>query len=102
MKLYPDAKLHIYSSMKIYDGDHDEIHFEELYRRLKTLKGVIYYGSKPQTEVLTQMKKCKMLLYPNTFPETYCNVLMEARACKTPFITSDKGRRILCDLKSAG
>ena len=32
-----------------------------------------------------------MLLYPNTYPETYCNVIMEARACRTPFITTDLG-----------
>ena len=37
------------------------------------------------------MKTCYALLYPNTYPETFCNVIMEARASKTPFVTSDKG-----------
>ena len=91
LKLYPNARLHVFSSMAIYDGQAMEVHFEELYRRLQTLDGVIYYGSKPQAEVLACMKICKLMLYPNVFPETYCNAIMEARACKTPFITSAKG-----------
>lgn len=92
IKLFPEAKLHVFSSMKIYDGDlHDQIYFNTLYEKLKNIKGIIYHGTKPQKEVLKCMDKCKLLLYPNTFPETYCNVLMEARASETPFITSDKG-----------
>ena len=89
---FPEAKLHIFSSMVIYDGQiHDEMYFNQLYAKLKNIKGIIYHGSKTQEEVLQYMDHATMLLYPNTFPETYCNVIMEARASNTPFITSDKG-----------
>jgi glycosyltransferase involved in cell wall biosynthesis len=54
-------------------------------------KGLIFHGSKTKKEVLEQMKKCCLLLYPNVYPETFCNVLMESRACRTPFITSYLG-----------
>jgi len=92
IKKYPTAKLHIFSSMEIYDGKiHDELYFNQLYDKLKKIKGIIYHGSTIQKEVLKCMGKANLLLYPNTFPETYCNVLMEARASETPFITSNKG-----------
>ena len=90
--LFPEAKLHIFSSMVIYDGQiHDEMYFNQLYSKLKNIKGIVYHGSVNHEELLQYMDRATMLLYPNTFPETYCNVIMEARASKTPFITSDKG-----------
>jgi len=89
---FPEAKLHIFSSMAIYDGQsHDEIYFNQLYKKLKTIKGIVYHGSVTQEEVLQYMDRATMLLYPNTFAETYCNVIMEARASRTPFITSNRG-----------
>jgi len=65
--------------------------FNKIYDSLKEMTGVIYSGSIPQREVLDRLKHSYALLYPNTYPETYCNVIMEARACRTPFITSDLG-----------
>lgn len=88
----PNAILHIYSSMKIYGSSPlDEAQFKGVYDTLKGMEGVIYHSSKPRSEVLKQMKKSTALLYPNTYPETYCNVIMEARSCLTPFITSNLG-----------
>ena len=88
----PEAILHIYSSMAIYDGQVlDQLHFQRLYDKLKTISGIIYHGSVKHSEVIDQMRKSKMLLYPNTYPETFCNVMMEARSCFTPFVTSRKG-----------
>jgi glycosyltransferase involved in cell wall biosynthesis len=91
---YPTATLHVFSSMKIYGAENlDELYFSKMYGDLKNnrYKGVTYHGSQPQEIVLNQMKKTFMLLYPNVYPETYCNVVMESRACYTPFITTDLG-----------
>jgi glycosyltransferase involved in cell wall biosynthesis len=91
---YPTATLHVFSSMKIYGAENlDDLYFSKMYGDLKNnrYKGVIYHGSQPQRIVLDQMKKTFMLLYPNVYPETYCNVVMESRACHTPFITTDLG-----------
>ena len=89
---YPESNLKVYSSMKIYgDTTNDRLVFEPLYTKLRALKGVEYIGSVPRQELLFEMNRSFMLLYPNTFPETYCNVVMEARSCRTPFITSNKG-----------
>ena len=91
---YPTATLHVFSSMKIYGAEElDDLHFGKMFRDMKggRFKNLIFHGSVPQEEMLKVMSKSFMLLYPNTYPETYCNVLMEARACRTPFITTDLG-----------
>ena len=92
IKKYPKAKLHVYSSMAIYGAPElDEIQFGAMLKGLESMEGVISHGSRPHNEVMTQLKRSYLLLYPNTYPETFCNVLMESRACMTPFITSDLG-----------
>ena len=91
---YPTAKLHIFSSMAIYGAEQlDDLHFGKMFADMKggRFKNLIFHGSVPQEEMLEVMNKSFMLLYPNTYPETYCNVVMEARACRTPFITTDLG-----------
>lgn len=91
-RLYPEAKLHVFSSMAIYgDKTADLFEFESLYTSLKSKAGVFYHGSVPKRIMLDTMKKCAFLLYPNTYPETFCNVVMEARSCRTPILTSDLG-----------
>jgi len=90
---YPTAELHIFSSMKIYQmaAEQEKMMFDVLYNKLKAMKGVKYYGSVNQEKLWHHMSESQLLLYPNTYPETYCNVLMEARSLMTPFITSDLG-----------
>ncbi len=91
---YPTAKLHIFSSMAIYGAEElDDLHFGKMFADMKggRFKNLIFHGSVPQEEMLKVMNQSFMLLYPNTYPETYCNVIMEARACRTPFITTDLG-----------
>ena len=91
---YPTATLHLFSSMKIYGAEQlDDLHFGKMFEDLRNgrFKNVIHHGSVPQEEMLKCMRESFMLLYPNTYPETYCNVIMEARACRTPFITTNLG-----------
>jgi len=92
INVYPQAKLHIFSSMKIYDQSLlDELHFSNVYKLMNTIQGIVYHGTQLRETVMDTMAECKLLLYPNTFPETYCNVINEARAVQTPFITTDLG-----------
>ena len=92
IKKYPTAKLHVFSSMAIYGAKQlDEMHFKAMLEGLERMEGVTSYGSRPHEEVMAQLQKSFMLLYPNVYPETYCNVLMESRAAHTPFITTDRG-----------
>lgn len=92
IKKYPTAKLHVFSSMAIYGAKQlDEMHFKAMLEGLERMEGVKSYGSRPHEEVMQQLQKSFMLLYPNTYPETFCNVILESKAAYTPFITSDKG-----------
>jgi len=90
---YPTARLHVFSSMKIYGAEHLDDMMGRMIPDLKEgrFKGVIYHGSQPHQILIDQMKKTWMLLYPNVYPETYCNVIMEARSCRMPFITTFLG-----------
>ncbi|MFA6462367.1 MAG: glycosyltransferase family 4 protein [Candidatus Woesearchaeota archaeon] len=91
---YPEATLHIFSSMKIYGAEQlDDLHFGKMFNDMKNgrFKGLVFHGTQSQKEMLKYMNTSFMLLYPNTYPETFCNVIMEARACRTPFITTDLG-----------
>jgi glycosyltransferase involved in cell wall biosynthesis len=91
---HPAATLHVFSSMKIYGAEKlDDLHFGKMFNDLRTgrFKGVVFHGSRPHQEVIDSMKESYLLLYPCTYPETYCNVVMEARSCVLPFITSKLG-----------
>lgn len=91
-KEFPDYKLKIYSSMKIYGAEAmDNLMFKTAYEKLKALPNVEYHSSEPRTEILRQLKRAKLLLYPNTYPETFCNAINDAMSCGTPFVTSWKG-----------
>jgi len=94
VKKYPTATLHIYSSMKIYGAEHlDDLNFGKMFSDMKggRFKNLVWHGSVSHDELMEALKTSYMLLYPNTYPETYCNVIMESRACNTPFITTDLG-----------
>lgn len=90
---YPDATLDIYSSMKIYGESAYALddQFKKHYEQISKLPGVKYYGTKSQDEVMKAMAQAQYLLYPNTYPETFCNVVNEAKAYNVVTITSDKG-----------
>ena len=88
----PNATLEVYSSMKIYGADEIiDKQFEPMYNSLNRMEGVAYKGSVDHSTYLDALDKAHVLLYPNVFDETYCNVLMEARASETIFVTSNTG-----------
>jgi len=75
----PPAKLHVFSSMKVYREDEPE-QFKDLYRLAGRLPGVVYHGSVGQARLRRQITRCRALAYPCVFPETSCIAAMEAMA----------------------
>jgi glycosyltransferase involved in cell wall biosynthesis len=75
----PGARLHVFSSMKIY-GSEDTPAFEELYRRAQDLEGVEYQGAQGQKAIREITARCRVLAYPCIFAETSCITAMEAMA----------------------
>ncbi len=88
---FPECRLKIFSSMKVYQLDHSEDPYRELYHRFESLPGVEYIGSIPQHQLASELKSVHILCYPNTFPETGCIAVMEAMASGCHVITSDLG-----------
>ncbi len=90
-RCFPDAELHIYSSMKVYTPDESADQFTHLYDRSRQLAGAVYKGSVPQPELAEAMKTLSILAYPNTFVETSCIALMEALAAGLFVLTTKLG-----------
>jgi len=76
----PDAQLHVYSSMKVYNPATQKDDNRELYHLAQRLPGVHYHGSVGQAELRRTAQQCRALAFPSTFPETSCIAAMEAMA----------------------
>lgn len=79
VKNIPDAQLHVFSSMKVYNSE-EEPYYTAIYNSLASKKGVVYHGSVGQKELREFTPQCRVLAYPCTFPETSCITAMEAMA----------------------
>ena len=91
-RIFPGYKLHICSSMQVYNNQWDDkLIFGKIFSEIKNTGNIKYHGAISKSKVFLKMLESYILLYPNTFPETYCNVIMECRAAKLPFVTSDRG-----------
>jgi hypothetical protein len=88
---HPQAELHLYSSMKVYNDAAGDREFVPLYDKLRALPGVTYFGSQPQPILAQAFRRASVLSYPNVFPETSCIVVMEALASGMHVVTSDMG-----------
>jgi glycosyltransferase involved in cell wall biosynthesis len=89
-----DAELHIFSSCKIYGKEFsssEDKKFEELYRRCKSISGVVYRGSIPNDQLRSELPDFDILAYPNTFEETSCISVIEALCAGLRVVTSDLG-----------
>ncbi|MBZ9993109.1 glycosyltransferase [Mesorhizobium sp. BH1-1-4] len=73
-----DAELHIWSSMRLYHQD--DMKYQPLYARAQALKGVIYHGIAPNSELKSALRDIHFLAYPSTFEETSCLAVVDAMA----------------------
>jgi glycosyltransferase involved in cell wall biosynthesis len=88
----PDAELHVFSDMKIYQysDEKDQERCGHIYAKLDQ-PGVVNHGSVGQEELARQLADCKILAYTNKFPETSCIAAMEAQAAGCVVVTSELG-----------
>jgi len=77
--LIAGAELHVFSSMKVY-RQQEQAEYLQLYEELRQMPGVVYHGSVGQKELREAAQQCRVLAYPNIFPETSCIAAMEAMA----------------------
>ena len=84
---FPDARLGVFSSMKVYQPTDDK--YAALYERCRATPGVEYFGSVPQPQLASWLRGAAVLTYPNVYPETACIAVMEAMAAGCHIVTAD-------------
>jgi predicted O-linked N-acetylglucosamine transferase (SPINDLY family) len=88
---YPEAELHVYSSMKVYQHDEATDPGRALYEQCRSTPGVKYLGSVSQSVLAQALAGGTILSYPSTVAETSCIVVMEALAAGLHVVTSNLG-----------
>jgi glycosyltransferase involved in cell wall biosynthesis len=89
----PQAQLHLFTSMKVYNAE-DSDEYKEMYQTALKLPGVRYHGAVGQAELRETAQKCRALAYPCTFPETSCIAAMEAMAAGCAIVSTSVGALI--------
>lgn len=93
---HPDAKLHVFAGFDTYrDGlgpnlPNWENDWRTLAETLQRMPGCIVHGNILQEELAREFKKSAILVYPNTFNETFCVTAAEAQAAGCAIVTSDR------------
>ena len=92
----PDAELHVFSSMRVYDSANAPVAiadkaFEPVFQKLRATPGVIHHGSVTQDKLAEALLSSSLMVYPNTFEETSCIAAIESLAAGVPVITSRRG-----------
>jgi glycosyltransferase involved in cell wall biosynthesis len=93
---HPDAELHIFSGLKVYEGtgsytDSLEAQYKPVMAKLATIKGVTVHGNVLQRDLAREFMKSSILAYPNSFEETSCITAIEAMAAGCVVVTSRRG-----------
>jgi glycosyltransferase involved in cell wall biosynthesis len=88
----PDAELHVFSDMGMYQytPEDNQESCGHIYAKLDQ-PGVVNRGSVGNRELAKGLSECKILAYPNTFEETSCITAMEAQAAGCVVVTTKLG-----------
>jgi glycosyltransferase involved in cell wall biosynthesis len=93
IKAVPEARLHLFTSMKVYNAEETD-DYTRMYDLAQNLPGVEYRGSVGQAELRETALQCRALAYPCTFPETSCIAAMEAMAAGCAVVSTSAGALI--------
>ncbi|MCO6430827.1 MAG: glycosyltransferase family 4 protein [Deltaproteobacteria bacterium] len=91
---HPEAELHIFAGMKIYDREQpfqgpEAAQEKAILSQLENRPGVVIHENVTQKELATEMMKSAVLVYPNIVHETCCIVALEAQAAGCPVVASN-------------
>jgi len=82
-------KLKLFGGMDLYNQSNE--YFKNLYNELSKMTNTIVCGSISQKELFKEMNKSRLLLYPNTYCETSCMLMIEAMSCDVWPISTNFG-----------
>ena len=87
LKVHPNTKFKIFSSMSLYGIDDDP--FTDLYEYLKTIPNVEYSAAIDREELVKHYQESAFFIHPNIWEETFCVSMIEAMRCGAyPIITN--------------
>ena len=89
-KKYNNIKLNIYSSLDMYDIEDNE-ELKNLYKELKNIDGVSYNKTISQKDLIKELNKTLLFIYPTNMTETFCNAMIEAMSCGCYVISNNIG-----------
>ena len=87
---FPTIKLKIFSSLNMYDIE-DNSSTKRLVERLIKIDGVSYKSSISQYELVEELNKSLLFIYPTFVEETFCNAMIEAMSCGCYVISTNIG-----------
>jgi glycosyltransferase involved in cell wall biosynthesis len=86
-----NVHLHVFSSMKIYGQDHEDLKYQHLYKFCKNHPKITYYGSVSHRDMINSLKEIHVIAYPSTFEETSCISVLEAMSAQCAVVCSNLG-----------
>lgn len=89
-KKYKNIKLNIYSSLDMYDIEDNE-DLKNLYKELEIMEDVNYNKTISQKELIKELNKSLLFIYPTNMTETFCNSMIEAMSCGCYIISNNVG-----------
>lgn len=81
-----DAKIHAYGSGRLWGWDDKQ--YRPLYDKLIRAK-VLYHGQIGKRKMIKHLNHTQIFLYPGTFKETFCLMVLEAMAAGCVVIAGD-------------
>ena len=88
-RVNPNLDFRIYSNQSLHGKENNEMQAKFLAHM--TQKGAHVYAPVSPTVLADILKRAYCLLMPNTYPEICSNLLLQARACGCPVVTSNIG-----------
>jgi len=87
---YKSLKLKIYSSLEMYDlEDNDDLNI--MYDNFRKMDGVEISKCVSQMDLVKEMNKSLLFIYPTYVEETFCNCCIEAASCGCSIVATNIG-----------
>ena len=85
----PDLDFRIYGSQTLHDMPNND--YMQAWRNRMAQLGAKVHDPIPQKDLASLFRKAWCLLMPNSYPEICSNLILQARACGLPIVTSPIG-----------